>query len=64
MINDIHSGRIHSDSSPYDDEDLGDDWVSASSEQGNNVSLDYVRWSDKPEEYKHRIIVVFRTISL
>ena len=29
VINDIHSGKIHSESSPYDDEDLGDDCVTA-----------------------------------
>ena len=29
VINNIHSGRIHFESSTYDDEDLGDDWVTA-----------------------------------
>ena len=59
VINNIHSGRIHSESSPYDDEVLGDEWVSASNEKGNIILLDYLRWSDKPEKYKHRIIVDF-----
>lgn len=59
VINDIHSGKIHSESSPYDDEDLADDCVTALSEQGSIVSLDYVRWSDKPEKYKHRLIINF-----
>ena len=29
VINNIHSGKIHTETSPYDDEVLGDDWVTA-----------------------------------
>ncbi len=57
VVNGIHSGMIQTISSPYNDEDLGDECVSALYKQGSIDSLDYVRWSDRPEKYKHRLIV-------
>ena len=58
-VNGIHSGMVHTISSFYIDEELGDDYVTALLTQRNIDFLDYTRWSDKPEKYKHRLIVDF-----